>query len=47
MIVDAPDASFTWDINSGCTPATVTFSKDMTGIANSGGTLMMVHRLTQ
>ena len=33
VVVDAPDASFTWDINSGCTPATISFSKDMTGIA--------------
>jgi PKD repeat protein len=32
VIVDAPDASFTQDKSSGCTPATVTFTKDMTGI---------------
>jgi hypothetical protein len=33
VIVDAPDASFTQDRPNGCTPATVTFTKDMTGIA--------------
>jgi gliding motility-associated-like protein len=31
VAVDAPDASFSWDVNSGCTPATISFSKDMTG----------------
>ena len=31
--VDSPSADFTQDVNTGCTPATVTFSKDMTGIA--------------
>ena len=31
--VDAPDATFTQDKSNGCTPATVTFTKDMTGIA--------------
>ena len=30
--VDSPSADFTQDINTGCTPATVSFSKDMTGI---------------
>ena len=33
VIVDAPDATFTQDKLSGCTPSTVTFTKDMTGIA--------------
>jgi PKD repeat protein len=33
VIVDAPDATFTQDINNGCTPYDVTFTKDMTGIA--------------
>jgi PKD repeat protein len=31
--VDSPSADFSQDVNIGCTPATVTFSKDMTGIA--------------
>ena len=31
--VDAPDATFTQDKANGCTPATVAFTKDMTGIA--------------
>jgi PKD repeat protein len=33
VIVDAPDATFNQDKSSGCTPAAVTFTKDMTGIA--------------
>jgi PKD repeat protein len=33
VIVDAPDATFTQDKSNGCTPATVTFTKDMAGIA--------------
>jgi len=33
VIVDAPDATFNKDVDYGCTPATVTFTKDMTGIA--------------
>jgi PKD repeat protein len=33
VIVDAPDATFTQDLFNGCTPANVTFTKDMTGIA--------------
>ncbi len=33
VVVDAPDASFTQDKSNGCTPATVTFNKDMTGIS--------------
>jgi len=33
VIVDAPDATFTQDRSNGCTPATVSFTKDMTGIA--------------
>jgi PKD repeat protein len=33
VIVDAPDASFSQDKSTGCTPSTVTFTKDMTGIA--------------
>jgi PKD repeat protein len=33
VFVDAPDATFTQDKSNGCTPATVTFTKDMTGIA--------------
>jgi PKD repeat protein len=32
--VDSPDATFTKDKQSGCTPLTVSFSKDMTGIAS-------------
>lgn len=31
ILVDAPDATFNQDINNGCTPAIVTFTKDMTG----------------
>ncbi|MCJ7446400.1 MAG: PKD domain-containing protein, partial [Bacteroidales bacterium] len=34
VVVDRPDAAFTQDINYGCTPATVNFTKDMTGIAS-------------
>jgi PKD repeat protein len=33
VIVDAPDATFTQDRSNGCTPATVSFTKDMAGIA--------------
>ena len=33
VLVDAPDAFFTQDRSSSCTPATVTFTKDMTGVA--------------
>jgi PKD repeat protein len=33
VVVDAPDALFTQDRSNGCTPVTVTFAKDMTGIA--------------
>ena len=33
IIVDSPDATFTQDVNSGCTPATVSFTKDMTGLS--------------
>jgi hypothetical protein len=33
VIVDAPDATFTSDVFNGCTPLTVNFSKDMTGIS--------------
>ena len=33
VMVDVPDATFTQDINNGCTPFDVTFTKDMTGIA--------------
>jgi PKD repeat protein len=33
VIVDAPDATFNQDKFNGCTPATVTFTKDMTGVA--------------
>ncbi|MGD0583756.1 MAG: PKD domain-containing protein, partial [Bacteroidales bacterium] len=31
--VDAPDATFSTDVSAGCTPLTVNFTKDMTGIA--------------
>ena len=31
--VDAPDATFSSDVNLGCTPLPVNFTKDMTGIA--------------
>ncbi|MEI6049123.1 MAG: PKD domain-containing protein, partial [Bacteroidota bacterium] len=33
VTVDSPSADFTRDIGNGCTPLTVTFTKDMTGIA--------------
>ena len=33
VIVDSPSADFTQDINNGCTPLSVSFTKDMTGIA--------------
>ena len=33
VVVDAPDATFAMDMSSGCTPVSVTFTKDMTGIA--------------
>jgi PKD repeat protein len=33
ILVDAPDATFAMDMSSGCTPISVTFTKDMTGIA--------------
>ena len=33
VLVDAPDATYTQDKSNACTPATVTFTKDMTGIA--------------
>ncbi|MGA2405706.1 MAG: PKD domain-containing protein [Bacteroidales bacterium] len=33
VIVDAPDATFNQDKFNDCTPATVTFTKDMTGVA--------------
>jgi len=32
--VDSPSAQFTQDINGGCTPLTVSFTKDMAGIAS-------------
>ncbi len=32
VVVDAPDATFTQDVSMACTPATVKFSKDMTGM---------------
>jgi PKD repeat protein len=32
VLVDAPDATYTQDLSNGCTPATVTFTKDMTGL---------------
>ena len=32
VIVDSPSADFNQDINNGCTPLTVSFTKDMTGI---------------
>jgi PKD repeat protein len=34
VIVDSPDATFTRDVDNGCTPLRVTFTKDMTGIAD-------------
>jgi len=33
VIVDSPSAQFTEDVSNGCTSLSVTFSKDMTGIA--------------
>jgi PKD repeat protein len=33
VLVDAPDATYNQDKSNACTPATVTFTKDMTGIA--------------
>jgi PKD repeat protein len=33
VVVDSPDATFNQDVITGCTPATVNFTKDMTGIA--------------
>ena len=33
VIVDSPSATFTTDVNIDCTPLTVTFTKDMTGIS--------------
>jgi hypothetical protein len=33
VLVDSPDATFTMDRSNGCTPVTVNFTKDMTGIA--------------
>jgi PKD repeat protein len=32
VLVDSPSATFTHDVNTGCTALTVNFSKDMTGI---------------
>jgi PKD repeat protein len=32
VVVDAPDATFTPDLNLGCTPLTVNFTKDVTGL---------------
>jgi PKD repeat protein len=32
VTVDSPSALFSQDVNNGCTPLTVTFSKDMTGV---------------
>ncbi len=34
VMVDSPDATFIQDLSSMCTPDTVTFTKDMTGIAS-------------
>jgi len=34
VIVDAPDATFTQDLSYMCTPDTVTFTKDMSGVAS-------------
>jgi PKD repeat protein len=33
VTVDSPSAQFTQDVDYGCTPLTVTFTKDMTGLA--------------
>ena len=33
VVVDSPDAAFTFEPTSGCTPLTVAFSKDMSGFA--------------
>jgi len=33
VTVDSPSAQFTYDTGNGCTPLTVTFNKDMTGIS--------------
>jgi PKD repeat protein len=33
VTVDSPDATFTQDVENGCTPLTVTFTKDMTGLS--------------
>ncbi|TAL71179.1 MAG: PKD domain-containing protein, partial [Bacteroidetes bacterium] len=33
VVVDSPSADFNQDVNNGCTPLSVAFSKDMTGIA--------------
>ena len=33
VTVDSPSAQFTQDVDYGCTPVTVTFTKDMTGIS--------------
>ncbi len=34
VVVDSPSAQFTQDVDYGCTPVSVTFSKDMTGITS-------------
>jgi hypothetical protein len=34
VVVEAPDATFIQDVNMGCTPAPVNFTKDMTGFAS-------------
>jgi PKD repeat protein len=34
VIVDSPDATFVHDVQNGCTPVTVSFTKDMTGISS-------------
>jgi PKD repeat protein len=33
VTVDSPDAAFTRDVENGCTPLSVTFTKDMTGLS--------------
>ncbi len=33
VIVDSPDANFTQDLENGCTPLSVSFTKDMTGLS--------------
>jgi PKD repeat protein len=33
VIVDAPEAAYVQDKNNGCTPLTISFTKDMTGVA--------------